>query len=296
MKIFLFGPSSSLGIAYKKAAKRRNYTVYSIHNILESSQATEDPESVTIDFSDPSAIQKLIFSEWPDVIVNGLKSTNTADEKEMVTINVNLPKYLAQISHHLSARYIQLSSTQIFDGFNDSPYRSTDKPNPTDFIGQTMLLGEKAVLNNNTLDPLILRIPEILGNSTEKHTENQSYNDRLVTIAQSTEKIKLQKQRYIQPTSASNVADLLLELSERRDLHGIFHWAGREVIDEYSFVKMILSNAKIRNPEDRIEMLSEEKQNFSIELSPLREKVKTKALSIPELFDDFNYIEPLYVD
>ena len=84
----------------------------------------------------------------------------------MVTINVNLPTYLAQISHHLSARYIQLSSTEIFDGINDSPYRSTDKPNPTDFIGQTLLLGEKAVLNNNTLDPLILRIPEILGHST----------------------------------------------------------------------------------------------------------------------------------
>ena len=296
MKIFLFGPSSSLGQAYKKAAKRRNHIVYSIHNILESSQVMEDPESVTIDFSDPSAIQKLSFSEWPDVIVNGLKSTNTADEKEMVTINVTLPTYLAQISHHLSARYIQLSSTQIFDGSNDSPYRSTDKPNPTDFIGQTLLLGEKAVLNHNTQDPLILRIPEMLGNSIGKHIENQTYNERLLRIAQSTETIKVQKQRYIQPTSANNVADLLLELSERRDLHGIFHWAAREVIDEYSFAKMILSNAKISNPEDKIEILSDEKRNFSIELSPLKEKVKTKALSIPELFDDLNYIEPIYID
>mgnify|MGYP001209747208 CR=1 FL=1 len=296
MKIFLFGPSSSLGQAYKKAAKRRNHTVYSIHNRLESSQVMDDSESVSIDFSDPSAIQKLIFSEWPDVIVNGLKSMNTADEKEMVAINVTLPTYLAQISHHLSARYIQLSSTQIFDGSNDSPYRSTDKPNPTDFIGQTLLLGEKAVLNHNTQDPLILRIPEMLGNSMGKHTENHTYNERLLRIAHSSERIKVQKQRYIQPTSANNVADLLLELSERRDLHGIFHWAGREVIDEYSFAKMILSNAKIRNPEDRIEVLSDEKRNFSIELSPLKEKVKTKALSIPELFDDLNYIEPIYID
>ena len=54
-----------------------------------------------------------------------------------------------------------------------------------------------------------------------------------------------------QPTSAGNVAEVLLELSERRDLHGIFHWAGKETISRFEMGQRILQHFGL--PLDSIE-------------------------------------------
>ena len=297
MKILLFGPSSSLGQSYIKAANRRSHTVHSITNQFEDTKTKDHSHWIRIDFNNSDSVQQLIFAEWPDVIVNCLDINDPSDEKEMVHVNVSLPKLLAQISHHLNSRFIHISNTLIFDGSNSAPYRSTDKPSPKCFYGQTKLLGEKEVLNNNSVDPLILRIPELLGHSLNLKPQEKTYNERILETLQSPQKIVASKNHYLQPTTSNNVADLLVELSERRDLHGIFHWAGSQKIDEFNLVQMILNNAGIKDPLDQIEILSDTcEQHYSMELEPLIGKVKTKALDIHALFEDLNYVEPLRID
>jgi hypothetical protein len=58
-----------------------------------------------------------------------------------------------------------------------------------------------------------------------------------------------------------------------------------------------LENANIEKLEEAIELVeADQEKNFSMELDPLRGKVKTKALNIQEQFEDLNYIEPLRID
>lgn len=299
MKILLFGPSSSLGQSFIKAAKRRNHSIYCISNNSNEAQSwsCSEPNWIHLDFSNFDSIQQLIFSQWPEVIVNCLDRSDSSEEKAVVQINVHLPKLLAQISHHLNTRFIHISNYQIFDGSSRAPYRSTDKPSPTSFYGQSKLLGEKEVLKNNTSDPVIIRVPDLLGHSLKQDPNSVSFNEHILNTLQSSGKINVSKNHFLQPTTANNVADLLVELSERRDLNGIFHWAGSERIDAFRLVKLILENANIEKPEEVIELVeADQEKNFSMELDPLKGKVKTKALNIQEQFEDLNYIEPLRID
>ena len=99
---------------------------------------------------------------------------------------------------------------------------------------------------------------------------------------------------HFQPTSSTNIADVILELSERKDLHGIFHWAGSETISEYDLATIILSRANVENPQDFIKLKDDSmKRNFCMELQPLKNKLKTKPLSLKEIFEELDYKEPL---
>ena len=80
---------------------------------------------------------------WPDVIVNCAAISNPtsveADAKLAEKINVALPRLLAQLSTHLGARLLHVSTDMVFDGQSEQPYRSTDMPAPTNLYGQTKL-------------------------------------------------------------------------------------------------------------------------------------------------------------
>ena len=115
----------------------------------------------------------------------------------------------------------------VFDG-HAAPYRSTDMPNPTNLYGQTKLMAERKVWSTTPRRPVVLRIPILMGKSRAdsaactKNTGNRG-------AASSPDCLR----RDPPACSADNVAEVLLELGERRDLHGIFHWAGSETLSRF---------------------------------------------------------------
>ena len=52
--------------------------------------------------------------------------------------------------------------------------------------------------------------------------------------------INLFDDEFRQPCSADNVASVVVELLERPNLNGLFHWAGSEVITRYELGLRIL--------------------------------------------------------
>ena len=290
MKTLLIGISSPIGQSFLKASSNRGLNVIGISDSDTTFTGTPFHKVIECDLKDQQKLQTICFQEWPDVLINCLEEDE--DEGKMADLNTNLPKFLSQLTHHLGTRLIHLSSNAIFDGSQSDFYRSTDKPNPQTFYGQTKLLGEKEILKNSISNPLILRIPKIL--SPELETENNNFNQLVKQTAQKLEVIQLSKHTQLQPTSSINIADVILELCERKDLHGIFHWAGSESISEYDLALHILRRANIKTPEKFINLSDDSiKRNFCMELHPLNNKLKTKALSIQELFEELDYKEPL---
>jgi dTDP-4-dehydrorhamnose reductase len=122
----------------------------------------------------------------------------------------------------------------------------------------------------------------------------KSFNQKIMQSAQSKQVIELTNTKQFQPTSSTNIADVILELCERNDLHGIFHWAGSETINEYELAKLILTRANVVNPGDLIKLNSDSTiSNFCMELHPLKNKLKTQALNLKEIFEELDYREPL---
>ncbi len=233
MKILLTGASGLLGHAYAQAAVRRGHSVTALYN---QNRPIADGLTTTIqlDASQPEELTNIAIQLWPDVIVNCAAISNPttveADAKHAEKINVALPRLLAQLSTHLGARLLHVSTDMVFDGHSEQPYRSTDMPAPTNLYGQTKLMAEREVLEHNPEDPIVLRIPILMGNSPGGQ---RSVHEKLIAAIHAGKKPKLFCDEMRQPCSASNVAEVLLELTERRDLHGLFHWAGSETLSRF---------------------------------------------------------------
>ena len=288
MKIFLIGSNSPAGHAFIRAAERRDHELFQFPRADQ--QATHD----VLDLRDHDALQQRCFKHWPDVIINCLETRNTTNKKELIALNVDLPKFLAQISHHLNTRLIHLSSNKLFDGLKGRLYRFSDKPNSTELFGHSKHQAEEAILKHNPDTCIILRIPDLLG--TSGAGGELSFNEAILESVKSNRKIQLSDSLIEQPTTSFNMAEILLELSERPDLNGLFNWSGCQAISQYALAQKVLENAGIEPTEAHLELLeprSETIIDLSMELQPLKRKVKTKALNLKEVFEELNFIEPL---
>ena len=295
MKILLTGSSGLLGHAYAQAAVRRGHSVTALYN-QNRPIADGLTRTIQLDASQLEMLTNIAIEMWPDVIVNCAAITKLtsveADAKLAEKINVALPRLLAQLSTHLGARLLHVSTDMVFDGQSEQPYRSTDMPAPTNLYGQTKLMAEREVLEHNTEDPVVLRIPILMGNSP---SGQRSLHENLIAAIHAGEKPKLYCDEIRQPCSASNVAEVLLELTERRDLHGLFHWAGSETISRLEIGQRILKHFGL--PLDAIESACRDDESrpakLTFNLNPIVSKLKTKPIDFEAQLDELTRIEPL---
>ena len=295
MKVALFGSSGLLGFAVKKELFVRN------HSCVGYSKRESESKTIPICLSDRDAIIRNLLDTWPDAVINcaAISSPDTVDRDKSFAnvINVDGAVLLAEISAHLGARYIHVSTDMVFDG-TSSPYRSTDMPNPSNEYGRQKLDAEKRILSASDENLVVLRITLINGNSPSG--KRSPHEKVLRTIARG-ERMTLFDDEIRQPCSAENVASVIVELLERPNLNGLFHWAGKEEISRYELGLKILEHFGFEASRIQKSIIEEffpkstRPSHLSFELAPLVGKLKTKPQSIdqqieglllpPDLFD-----------
>ena len=293
MKILLTGASGLLGNAYAEAAVRRGHTLKALYNSREPI-AHGLKKCVQVDAQELDPITELILGWWPDAIVNcaAISSPAQVDAHPQLAekINVALPRHLAQMSTHLGARFLHVSTDMVFDGQSREPYRSTDMPCPRTLYGQTKLMAEREILEHNSEDPVVLRIPILTGHSP---SGERSFNERLLLAIDRGETLEFYRNQMHQPCSASNVAEVLLELSERRDLSGIFHWAGADRLSRFEMAQSVLKHFG-KSP-DNVRLIDEEKHGgwLTLDLHPIVHKLKTRPATFQEQLEELTHTKPL---
>ena len=299
MKILLTGASGLLGHAYAQAAIRRGHSVTALYH-QNPPLADGLADSIQLNAAQPEALTSLCLEMWPEVIVNcaaiSAPASVDADPKLAEKVNVALPRLLAQLATHLGARLLHISSDMVFDGQSTETYRSTDMPCPTNLYGQTKLMAEREVLEHNPEDPVVLRIPILMGNSPGGQ---RSVHEKLLAAILAGQCPKLFCDEIRQPCTASNVADVLLELSERRDLHGIFHWAGSEKLSRFEMGQRILKHFGL--PLDSIQSVCQSDdpahagrpRNLTFNLHPLVSKLNTQPVNFDAQLEELTRVEPL---
>ncbi|MBC8012455.1 MAG: SDR family oxidoreductase [Burkholderiales bacterium] len=244
MKILLTGASGLVGSAFAEAAKRRGHHVIGVVGRAAFS-VPGLAEKRSLDLEDAAGVTALALEVFPDAIVNcaavAEPAACDADPARAQALNVALPATLAKLAHHLSARIVHISTEQVFDG-TKPPYAVGDTPRPVNLYGRQKLESERQVHAAAPEFAVTLRAPLLTGNSLGGA---RSLHERLLADWAAGKTPRLYRDEIRQPCTAGNLAEAMLELCERRDLNGVFHWAGAEALSRVDLAKRIRSHFKL---------------------------------------------------
>jgi len=300
MKIAVFGASGLLGSAVcREVLARGHHLIAYVNHSWKDPVGRFHPTSLPLDKFDP--IIRELFDQWPDALVNcaAISSPDSVDQDPELAklINVDAARRLAEISSHLGARYIHISSDMVFDG-SASPYRSTDQTNPLSEYGRQKLEAEKQVLKVTDQNLVILRITLLNGNSP---SGNRSPHERILNFLANGKSPSLFTDEFRQTSSAENVSQLVVELIERPNLNGLFHWAGSEVISRYELGRKILQRFGFNQERimassltDSVGRVGKRPARLTFELAPLVSKVKTQPITIEQQLEEMHLPRSLY--
>src|SRR5262249_49119929 len=135
-----------------------------------------------------------------------------------------------------------LSSEQVFDGTKPTPYARTDAPSPINLYARQKLESERAVHAAAAEFAVTLRAPLLMGNSV---SGKRSTHERLLADWAAGRTPRLFVDEFRQTCTAENLAEVMLELCERRDFVGVFHWAGAELIDRHTLGVRVREHFKL---------------------------------------------------
>lgn len=300
VKVVVFGATGLLGRAVCRAALGRKFQLAAF-----SGSGAEDLEEVgpvaPLDLADDEALTRALLDLWPDAIVNCAAVSSPdqvdADPDHARRVNVDAPERLGQIAAHLGARFLHVSTDLVFDG-SASPYRSTDQTAPVNEYGRQKLEAEKRVLKACEDNVVVLRITLLNGNSPGGA---RSQHEKLLRALAAGQTPTLFEDEFRQPCSADNAGEVLVELCERPQLNGLFHWAGNERISRYEvgvriFERFGLSPDLLAKGKraDLADKLGERPGDLAFLLDPLEGKLKTRAQNVDEQLEELRIPDDLY--
>ena len=295
MNILLTGATGLVGSAFAEAAQRRGHHVVggvgrSLFNVPGLA------EKRALDLTSPEGVTALALEMFPDAIVNcaavAEPAACDADPARAQALNVELPATLAGLAHHLSARLVHVSTEQVFGG-DRAPYAVGSSPAPVNLYGRQKLEAERRVHAKAPEFAVTLRAPLLTGNSL---SGARSLHERLLADWAAGKTPRLYRDEIRQPCTAGNLAEAMLELCERRDLNGVFHWAGAEAMSRAELAKRIRAHFKL-SPEaapileaSRAEdpaTSARRPADLTLDLKPLAGALKTPIETFAAQLDQF---------
>jgi dTDP-4-dehydrorhamnose reductase len=288
MKLVVTGASGFLGREVCLAALRRGHQVLA----LGGSRAPIVPDvkqARPFDLCDEAALEALILEEFPHAVVHcaALPTIETclAEPDRARKLNTEVPKKLAQLCFHLGAKLVHLSTDTVFDGVAGN-YQPTDKPAPLNLYGETKAAAEVEVLRFGREHAAVLRTSPIIGNSV---TGDRGLHERLFASWKEGRPATLFTDEIRQPVEVSNLADVTVELCERANLSGLFHWAGTEALSRHEIGGRIArhfgldADALVRaTSRAEVPAAAARPRDLSLRLHPLAGKLRTPAQSFEE--------------
>ena len=239
MKILITGSNGLLGqkLLHKL---RKDYFVELIATSKGSNRVTETSNYTyfDLDITNNDAVDELIESEKPQVVVNTAAMSNVDlceyEKKNCSTLNVDAVRYLADACAKIDAHLIQISTDFIFDG-KEGPYKEKDKPNPLSNYGLSKLKSEQ-LLQTHSVKWTILRTMIVFGVG-----EKLSKGNIVLWAKGALEKgdpLNIIDDQFRAPTLAEDLADICILVAKKK-AYGIFNASGKDIMSIYEMVERI---------------------------------------------------------
>ncbi len=138
-------------------------------------------------------------------------------KNEAMRINHIGTKNMAQIAKKLDVPIIYISSDSVFDGKQNSPYKTSDTPNPINVYGLSKLKGEEEIKK--------LKKHYILRTSTLYGQGGKNYVDTMITFSMLSNTISVVDDQILAPTWTKDLSTKIIQILKDRPDFGTYHLA-----------------------------------------------------------------------
>jgi dTDP-4-dehydrorhamnose reductase len=227
VKVLVTGAGGQLGLELAEVLPGRG------HETVALSRAE-------LDVADPDAVEEVVGTHRPDLVVNAAAYTNVdgcETETELAySVNALGPRNLAQTCERLGCELLHVSTNYVFDGEADRPYEPFDPPSPISAYGRTKLAGEELVkyLTNRWY---IVRSAGVYG-------RGHNFVRTMLRLGAERNVLKVKDDEVISPTYARDLAEGIAGIAES-GRYGLYHLTNAGSCSWYEFTQEIFRLAGV---------------------------------------------------
>ena len=232
MKVWIAGANGQLGKAVSKELEK-DYTSFSL---LE----TDIDEC---DITDAKEVRLYVNRFHPDIIINcaAITSLSRCEDNPLEAFKVNAigARNLCAASNMIGAKFIQISTDDVFDGTARRPMDEFDAVCPVTVYGKSRLAAERYVKELNPRH-IIISSSWIYGDG------ESNIVSKLIEQAKNNEVIEVPTDQISTPTSAKEIAKFIHHLINAGE-YGTYHVTCQGMCSRYEFALKILELAGLSN-------------------------------------------------
>ncbi len=233
MRILITGASGLYGSKLAELATKSGQEVYSGYGKDQPAFG----KAVQFDVSDKQQVESVFDRVNPEVVVHAASLTDVDKcelNKELAwRINVEGTKNVVEAAKAKDAFLIYISTDYVFNG-EKGLYEETDATDPISYYGLTKLKAEEQVKSG--VEWCIARPSVIYGATPAAGKINFAL--WVINTLKKAEHAKIVTDQWISPTLNTSLADMTLEVIERR-LTGVYHLSGATRINRFDFAKQL---------------------------------------------------------
>ena len=233
MKLLITGASGLYGSKLAQMALAKNIEVYS-----SAIQGLSVYGSfVKLDISGKEQVEEAFKTIKPDVVVHAATLTDVDKcelNKELAwKVNVEGTRNIVEAAKNAGSFLVYISTDYVFSG-DKGNYKETDKPGPINYYGLTKLKAEEIV---QTQKEYFIGRPSVIYGSTPA-AGKVNFALWLIETLRKGERVKIVTDQWNTPTLNTNLAEITLEVIERR-VTGIYHTCGATRVSRLEFAEQI---------------------------------------------------------
>lgn len=208
---------------------------------LGSSLGSRLLPATPLDLADSAQLVGQLDALRPSVVLNAGAYTAVdkaeTERERAFAVNADGPGTLASWCAANGAALIHVSTDYVFDGTKSGPYLEDDATGPLGVYGASKLAGEQAIAERLT-EHVILRVSWVFS------ATGQNFVKTMLRLASQRDELRVVADQVGKPTSASELARVMLQLVER--LHepgfpwGTYHFACPDSTSWHAFAQAIV--------------------------------------------------------
>jgi len=225
-KILITGSKGQLGRSFKKISKAYNY------NFIFTDKSN-------LDITNFELLREFFKNNKIDTLINCVAYTNVdnAQIKKNICNNVNHKAigFLSKLCEKFNIQLIHISTDYVFDGKKDSLYNESDFTEPLNNYGLSKLQGEKAVMNYNLKNSIIIRT------SLLYYDNGDSFVNKIINKIIKGENIDVVNDQFSSPTYAIDLSHAILKIIPLISDNStqIYHYSNVGFCSRYDLAKKI---------------------------------------------------------
>ena len=283
LRFLITGGSGLLGSKIAYILVKRGCKTFSGHNTHRAKYGIP----IKFDITNRDEVKKAFEISKPEVVIHAAALTDVdeceKDKEYAWEVNVKGTENIVKFSQLSNAFLIYVSSDYVFSG-EKGLYTETDAPNPINYYGLTKLEGEK-IVSESSLPWCIVRPSVIFGSVPSVGKVNFAL--WVIRKLRTGRELRIFKNQYASPTLNTNLAEMILEIIERR-LTGVYHLAGATPINRYEFARLIAETFELDKSLISVDKCGKKRwfakrpENTSLDVGKALRILKNKPLEIHE--------------